>query len=166
MSGLEHRFDFFADRERSIGAAEVEPGQPSPCHTDGSADVVAPVPNATHEEAERQPAIGPDSFSIRLDTGEVRPLGIGLVFGRAPGGAGTGDAEPVVLEDDEGLISRNHVVIVPQEAGPVALDLGSTNGTTLLRDGQTAALPPRQPVNLRSGDHLIVGGRTLSLIAD
>lgn len=147
-------FDFFTDAVRSIPNAEVDPSGPSPCKVSGR-----PV-------AGGQSAVPTMSLVVQVDSGDRHPLGSGLVFGRRP--EPLADAQrpttPVAIDDEEGLISRSHLAVFPAPGGAMALDLGSTNGTTLHRDGRSAALPARRPVNVEAGDRLEIGTRLLTII--
>lgn len=144
------RFDFFGDHVRTISGARVEPGEVSPC-------------------ADAHTALAPDCLSggvvVVVDTGESLPVEDGLVFGRQPAvrGDDAGARKAVALTDPDGLVSREHVAVLPGQSGLMAIDLGSTNGTILARGDQTADLPPNKPVNIRPGDRLLVGSRVISI---
>lgn len=145
-------FDFFADHDRSIAAAEVQPGGESRCKIgDDSSSVVEEADSTTHHK-------------ISIDSGEIVGIRSGLIIGRRPAAqTAISDPDVLVLEDQEGLISRNHLLIYRGDSGLIARDLGSTNGTVLRRGDQSADLPANRPVNVRSGDRLALGSRTVTI---
>ena len=75
-------------------------------------------------------------------------LGTALIVGRNP--------DPPGLAVDRGDVSKNHLRIEHDGEGWTVTDLGSTNGTSLERDGARYRLPERQPVGLIDGDVLEV----------
>ena len=107
---------------------------------------------------ERQPAAapvgargrGPEVGQAYLSVGGSRHVigPHGAVIGRSP------DADVVLSSTD---VSRRHAEIVPDEAGWVLVDLGSTNGT--LVNGRKLS----GPAPLRKGDRLQVGRTVLEL---
>jgi Nif-specific regulatory protein len=64
---------------------------------------------------------------------------------------------PLHLPDDH--VSNHHGVLRAEGGLLTFEDLGSTNGSSLLRGGVQALLTPRQPVTLCDGDALLVGDR-------
>ena len=84
--------------------------------------------------------------------GERVPLGRGAVFGRRPRSSrmqGVKVPHLVTLESPGEDISRSHLEIRLEDWSVLAVDLGSTNGTLLLREG-------REPMRLRAGVATIV----------
>lgn len=59
------------------------------------------------------------------------------------------------ISDDH--ISGLHAELRADNDQLVLMDLGSTNGSALLRDGTLSVLRPQQPVALQDGDQLLVG---------
>lgn len=86
-------------------------------------------------------------------TGYTLYDGEALVIGRSPGPGG------VVVNSDD--VSRAHVRIEVRLGRLLATELGSTNGTTLSRDGAVQDLERNSPTPLRTGDLLSVGGTTV-----
>src|SRR3954464_615839 len=70
---------------------------------------------------------------------------------------GRASSNDLVLSD--ALISSEHARIVGSADGFVLEDLGSTNGTWLLRGGERVALGEGRPaIALTPGDRLLLGG--------
>jgi len=67
------------------------------------------------------------------------------------------------LHDPQLLASRRHAVVEVTEAGTVQVrDLGSSNGTWLLRDDRAWALvPPEATAVLEDGDLLGIGSHVI-----
>jgi hypothetical protein len=80
--------------------------------------------------------------------GKQIPLAVPLEIGRDV-------ASGLHLADD--LVSRRHARLVPRDGTAIAEDLGSTNGTFL--NGESI----HGPVELKPGDHLLVGVTVLEL---
>lgn len=109
----------------------------------------------------------PTLGSVRLSTGETVPLDRPLVVGRRPQATRVGHGRMprlVAVPDDRQDISRSHVEIRLEEWHVLVVDLGTTNGTTLVRRGQPVArLHPREPVLVVGGDVVDLGeGVTLT----
>lgn len=109
----------------------------------------------------------PTLGSVRLSTGETVPLDRPLVVGRRPQATRVGHGRMprlVAVPDDRQDISRSHVEIRLEEWHVLVVDLGTTNGTTLVRPGQPVArLHPREPVLVVGGDVVDLGeGVTLT----
>ena len=91
--------------------------------------------------------------------GERVSLLDGAVFGRRPRARTTGQTPKlIVVESPQEDISRSHLEMRIDGWSVVAEDLGSTNGTMLLRAGQPSQrLRPDSPVILQLGDRLDLG---------
>lgn len=93
----------------------------------------------------------------------------GLVVGRRRSSSSPGDGVSTArleVDDASRSLSREHARLVEGDDGVVQLiDLGSGNGTTVQRaDGTTTELVPGQPVPLRTGDVLHLGGVSATLV--
>lgn len=90
------------------------------------------------------------SIDLRLTDGRTVTVRVGrsVTIGRV-GAAG-------VLGIDNPEISRRHVTVTMRPDGPVAVDEGSTNGTSVVRDGLWHDLAPGVEMVLRAGDRLVV----------
>lgn len=160
----ERRFDFFANTERSIPLAAVPEGMPSGCRTDLAG------PNETDSTSIADEPISEGNnqggeWHIELESGELLPVGQGLVLGREPTVRRHHDspAMAVALDDESGRLSRNHLAILSNPSRLVAVDLGSSNGTHLGRRSQIELIPPNKAVELIHGDQLHIGTRLITV---
>jgi len=83
------------------------------------------------------------------------------VFGRNPGpeeGVAT-----VAVRDETLSLSKTHFEAAAETSGGWVLDRHSTNGTTIVREGQRIACPPGQRVPIRLGDAIEIGDRIVTV---
>ncbi|HIY67157.1 MAG TPA: FHA domain-containing protein [Candidatus Agrococcus pullicola] len=101
----------------------------------------------------------PDVAVAALPNGERVPLHNTVVFGRRPRARSSDPHTRLVeVESPQEDISRSHVQMRIEDWNVVAEDLGSTNGTMLLRHGQQPQrLRPDTPTFLWPGDQLDIG---------
>lgn len=103
-----------------------------------------------------------------LPTGERVPLGRGVVIGRRPRSRRVehGRVPRLVTVDSPGEdVSRSHVELRVEDWNLVAVDLSSTNGTMLLRDGLAPQrLRPEASTILQLGDRLDLGDAQVIVI--
>ena len=96
-----------------------------------------------------------------LPSGERIPLGRGVIVGRRPRTRRVEDGRVprLVTVDSPGEdISRSHVELRVEDWNLVAVDLSSTNGTLLLREGAPPQrLRPEASTILQLGDRLDLG---------
>lgn len=122
----------------------------------------APAP-ATPQASAPQAAAGPSTPAIvlTLDNGEeVRVDGPGILIGRDPALIPGGPALALAaITDPTKSVSKTHLAIMRSGTAVVAIDLGSTNGSVLLRDGSERTLGPHEQVALRTGDTIRLGDR-------
>src|SRR5688572_3674979 len=94
------------------------------------------------------------------DSSRAVPIEVGKTLG-----VGRGEDNAIRLECAS--VSRAHLELHPTPEGLEVEDLGSSNGTTLIRAGADTGSPERLPANERSsmrpGDALRVGSVVLSL---
>ncbi|WP_439901467.1 RDD family protein [Microbacterium azadirachtae] len=137
---------------------EIAPivGAPAPAAV---APAAAPVPDA------------PRAVLV-IDNGERVEVRTTTLLGRAPAagagdapspGAPTGESEPqlVRVADETRSVSKTHLAILLSRRGVVAVDRGSTNGSSIVREGAELPLTPGHPAELRAGDVLRFGDRSL-----
>ncbi|GAA4480854.1 FHA domain-containing protein [Microbacterium panaciterrae] len=89
---------------------------------------------------------------IRMSTGQVVALDRTVVIGRRPRATRSSGAtlpHLIAVDSPEQDISRSHLEIRPESDAVVVLDLHTTNGSTLLRQGA-------DPVRLHPGEQTIV----------
>ncbi|MGV3759407.1 MAG: FHA domain-containing protein, partial [Actinomycetota bacterium] len=98
---------------------------------------------------------------LRFRAGEVVVApGDAVVLGRDPSGTGAARAELVPgagADADAATVSKSHLLVAFDGAVATVEDLGSTNGSTLVRDGGAEALAPQAPVTLAPGDAVLLG---------
>ena len=104
--------------------------------------------------------------SLILDTDETIEIGDGgAVLGRNP--AADGDdaaAQRIRVRDTTMSVSKTHLAVRWTGSAFAAVDLGSTNGSALERDGRTEPLTPGRPEPLRSGDVIHFGDRHARIV--
>jgi uncharacterized RDD family membrane protein YckC len=110
------------------------------------------------------PAHLPPVKKVRLttDDGGERVVERAVVVGRNPSAV---DGEVLfVMKDDTRSVSKTHLRIDGTGEELVVTDLGSTNGSTILReDGSRENLVPETPTVLPAGARVTLGDRTLSV---
>lgn len=106
---------------------------------------------------------GPDGWAVAFDTGERLVVTGLVVVGRNPeAGADEPPATLLPLPSTDMSLSKTHAQfqVVPDGA-LVVMDRGSTNGSTLVREGVTRPLVARRPATLREGDVVHFGDRAM-----
>lgn len=98
----------------------------------------------------------PAGLVLRFDAGvvTVEPGGT-AVLGRDP--SPTGTAAGHVVPGDASSVSKSHLLVDRRQATATIEDLGSTNGSTLVRGDETRPLVPGAPVVVRVGDRVLLG---------
>ncbi|WP_026374181.1 FHA domain-containing protein [Agrococcus lahaulensis] len=103
----------------------------------------------------------PEVAVAALPSGERVPLGRGVVLGRRPRSRRVEDGRVprlVTVESPSEDISRSHLELRVDDWNLVAVDLSSTNGTLLLREGSAPQrLRPEAATILQLGDRLDLG---------
>jgi len=114
--------------------------------TDLPAGPAAPVPEPS----------APATAVLRFDAGTI-PLEAGarLVLGRDP--VADGPAPGRVVPGDASTVSKSHLLVAFDGASITAVDLGSTNGSSLVRAGVATPLGTGAEVALLDGDRVTVG---------
>ncbi|GAA2906186.1 hypothetical protein JOD62_001042 [Microbacterium keratanolyticum] len=136
-------------------AAPVEPGPAS-----ASAPPMPPVAEAAAAPAAA--AISPVRAVLVLDSGERIEVRATTLIGRAPSpAAGEGAVQLARIDDETRSVSKTHLAIQIARRGAMAVDRASTNGSALVRDGVETMLLPGHPVELRTGDIVNFGDRSL-----
>ncbi|MDR1790703.1 MAG: FHA domain-containing protein [Propionibacteriaceae bacterium] len=127
-------------------------------HTLGGGVEAAAV-RAVRDEDEIQITAEP-LFAYRLlsdDGQELDVLGP-VIIGRSPKSTPEQPGVVLAVPSPSKSVSRNHLVVELQPGGPVATDLGSMNGSYLVRGGEAEQkLVPRQAYKLVGGDRLRLG---------
>lgn len=104
---------------------------------------------------------------VILPNGTPQRLTHRLVFGRRPERISSEASEQLVTLPDEGRsVSRTHLLLAPSataEGGALAVDLGSANGTRVVRDGHEQLLTAHVEFALCRGDEVRLGRFTLRI---
>ncbi|PKQ33329.1 MAG: RDD family protein, partial [Actinobacteria bacterium HGW-Actinobacteria-11] len=99
-----------------------------------------------------------------LDTGERVEVRGTTLFGRSPSAAaGEGEALLVPVVDDTRSVSKTHIAVMPARRGVFIVDRASTNGSAIVRDGVETVLVAGHPAELRTGDTVRFGDRSLQV---
>lgn len=133
--------------------------------------VAEPVPAAGPVAATPAPADAPATPVVApagvrailvLDTGERIEVRGTTLFGRSPSAApGEGEALLVPVVDDTRSVSKTHIAVMPARRGVFVVDRASTNGSAVVRGGAETALPAGHPAELKTGDTVRFGDRSL-----
>jgi hypothetical protein len=83
------------------------------------------------------------------------------IFGRNPAHEDGAVLAPV--RDETLSLSKTHFEAAAESSGGWVLDRHSTNGMTLVRDGQRIACPAGQRVPVRLGDAIEIGDRIVTI---
>ena len=100
-----------------------------------------------------------------FDTGqrEQLPFPVAVTLGRAPSISVDGD-RAVAVNDPERTISKNHARLEESRSGTFITDLGSTNGTSLVReDGRAMLLEAGVRTVVEEGMRIQIGQRTFTV---
>lgn len=149
---------------------QASPPQPSPQPeaTPPQPGLTPPAPEAASPDASVPPAPpvpprppAPPEGVLVLDTGQRIRVAGRVLLGRDPQArADIGDARLIAIPDETRSISKTHLSLRVTELGVELSDLGSTNGTEIERDGQSAVVAPGAPVLAARGDTVRFGDRT------
>jgi uncharacterized RDD family membrane protein YckC len=102
------------------------------------------------------------SVRVTADDGTDRVVSSSLVIGRNPSGGQ--DEALFVLKDDTRSVSKTHLRIDGTGEDITVTDLGSTNGSAIVRaDGTRESLVPNSSTVLPDGASLAIGDRTLTV---
>lgn len=133
------------------------------------------TPDAPESDATRGPAValsGPSAaetvtvqliqnasafVTIMWDDGTLCEVERETVFGRNP--VGQDDDELAVVFDDSLSLSKSHFRVQRDGADIGLVDLHSTNGVRIRREGVTTAVAPGEFTRLQTGDLLEIGSR-------
>ena len=153
------------------------PSAPPPPPAHAPAPVAAPapitVPSRSVEpsgETVARPArtSALTALALRLPDGRSIPVDSDVLLGRDPssGPTGSGPARLIALDDPDRQISKTHLVVRVARGGVEVEDLHSTNGTSLLGPGGTAApLTPRVAIVAPIGSRVRLGGIDIEVVA-
>jgi len=112
------------------------------------------------------PVVLPAStWGLAFDTGERVVVDTLVLVGRRPElRQGEQGARLVALPSADMSVSKTHAqVVVADDGALVVTDRGSTNGSTLVRQGMARPLPGGRPTTLLDGDVVKLGDRTMTV---
>lgn len=143
--------------------AAAAPATPSstPAPAPASADPATPAPAAPDADdlEETRISIPGHRLVFTWDDGTRIPVSRRTVFGRNP--AVEEGAVIVPVRDETLSLSKTHFEAASETSGGWVLDRHSTNGLTIVRDGQRIACPAGQRVPIRLGDVIEIGDRVV-----
>lgn len=105
--------------------------------------------------ARRTPSL---TVSVQFASGDVVSFSETAVLGRAPRPQPRyGDCVLIRVPDAQGSVSKTHCVITVVDGIVELIDLESTNGTDVGRNGKEWTAPPGTPIQLQDGDTVHLG---------
>ena len=170
--------------------APAPPAAPVPEPVEGSRDPVPPAPRSAPDSPTAEPPadprgpmpprsttatliatlldeeepVGDDHGDAVTGDGRRAPLSGALVIGRAPQPVPGFECRLLRIASPERTVSRSHVLIVG-ECGTVRLkDLGSNNGTVLVRHGRRLPVGPEGWTTAADGDVVDLGEQVTVLL--
>lgn len=139
----------------TVLAVFCEGGHPNPTHASACRSCGGPIGNETGRVP--RPVLG----VLRSSTGEYAPLDADIVIGRLPQGTsepGAPSPHLMAVSSPSKAISKSHCAVRVSDWDITVEDLGSTNGTFLIRGGASPRrVSQNQHVFLRTGDVLDLG---------
>lgn len=166
-----------AGRGRHPAPQPVQPAQPARPAQPERARHVAEPPRPQQPVEPSQSAVPPTPatqpvqtarWRVTFDTGESFVVeGLALV-GRGPEPRqGEEVAHRVALSSKDMSLSKTHAQFqVVADGTLVVMDRGSTNGTTLIRQGASRSLGARRPTTLVDGDRVKFGDREMRVVRE
>lgn len=155
--------EMWAEATMAPPPAEV-PTATRPAQQPASTAAPAPEPADEGEGTVLRPRAVPSAWQILLDDGRTLPLGAGVLLGRNPVAEPGDEAYGLIaIDDPTRTISKTHLVIGVDAAGPWMCDRESTNGSGhWLPNGDFVEAPAGQRVPLFDG--ALVGFGDLRLL--
>ena len=171
--------------DQASGSAAQAPATPAPAPPAAgpAGPVVDAVPKQRREPrtvaVERQPAAPaataapttpapeaatPVRYGLRFDTGEGIGVTAPVLLGRNPDASGHPGATPMPLADSTRSLSKTHLLARPVDGGIEVVDLGSTNGSGLIRGGAEYALSAGAVTLVTDGDTIRLGDRMAAVV--
>ncbi|MFE6507797.1 RDD family protein [Nocardioides sp. NPDC057767] len=139
------------------------PAPPAPLAPPAVAPVAQPAPPAPPTSA--PPLAATARWRVTFDTGQSFVVEGLAIVGRGPEPRpGEEVSHRVALSSSDMSLSKTHAQFqVAADGTLVVMDRGSTNGTTLIRQGAARALGARRPAALVDGDKVKFGDRTMDV---
>ena len=146
----------------SVMAVFCEAGHPNPVHASSCRECDGTITSRTGQV--EQPVLG----VLRVSSGATAVLDADIIIGRLPQGTSSTAAQSprlLAVPSPGKAISKTHCAVRVEGWDMRVEDLGSTNGTFLLRAGEEPRrVPEHQQLFLRIGDVIDIGdGTTLTV---
>ena len=146
----------------SVMAVFCEAGHPNPVHASSCRECDGTITSRTGQV--EQPVLG----VLRVSSGATAVLDADIIIGRLPQGTSSTAAQSprlLAVPSPGKAISKTHCAVRVEGWNMRVEDLGSTNGTFLLRAGEEPRrVPEHQQLFLRIGDVIDIGdGTTLTV---
>lgn len=128
--------------------------------------VATPALPARPTAAPAQPARKPSQLLLFLENAQGIPLAskASIVLGRKPCKQSAGDTV-IPIKDATGTVSRNHARLEIEDGRIWLTDLGSTNGTQVMCDGEEIQLAAHIRTEISSGSRISLGDISCSIAA-
>ena len=143
-----------------VPPAPAAPSAP-PAPSVPSVPDAAPDPVDDDDLEETRISIPGHRLIFTWDDGTRIPVSRRTVFGRNP--APEEGALVVPVRDETLSLSKTHFEAAAETSGGWILDRHSTNGMTIVRDGQRIACPAGQRVPIKLGDVIEIGDRVVMI---
>ena len=142
----------------SVLAVFCEAGHPNPVHASSCRECDGAITSRTGQV--QRPVLG----ILRVSSGATAVLDADVIIGRVPQGTSSTSAQSprlLAVPSPGKAISKTHCAVRVEGWDMSVEDLGSTNGTFLLRAGEEPRrVPEHQPLFLRIGDVIDIGDDT------
>lgn len=151
------------DAPPRITPAPVEPvaQEDAPEHTVLRADIPPAALQDADDIEETRISIPGHRLVFTWDDGTRISVSRRTLFGRNPGHEEGAVLVPV--RDETLSLSKTHFEAAAEASGGWVTDRHSTNGTTIVRDGERIPCPPGEKVRIRLGDAIEIGDRIVTV---
>ena len=150
--------DDLSGTSTSVLAVFCEAGHPNPVHASSCRECDGAITSRTGQV--QRPVLG----ILRVSSGATAVLDADVIIGRVPQGTSSTSAQSprlLAVPSPGKAISKTHCAVRVEGWDMSVEDLGSTNGTFLLRAGEEPRrVPEHQPLFLRIGDVIDIGDDT------
>lgn len=147
--------------DATVQAPPATAAPPAPSRPDPAAPSPAPVAPEPDDIEDTRISIPGHRLVFTWDDGTRTSVSRRTIFGRNPTPE---DGAVIVSVRDETLsLSKTHFEAAAEASGGWVRDRHSTNGMTLVRDGQRIACPAGQRVTVRLGDAIEIGDRIVTI---
>ena len=143
----------------AAAAPASAPSAPAGAPAPAAPVAAAPTPEPADDLEETRISIPGHRLVFTWDDGTRIPVSRRTVFGRNP--APEEGALVVPVRDETLSLSKTHFEAAAETSGGWVVDRHSTNGLTIVRDGQRIACPAGQRVPIKLGDVIEIGDRVV-----